>query len=76
LNVGKVVADHLFEVSLHLVSQDVEGSLRVVSFAVVPDELDVVKGLLYGTVLSGLEFILHLQKVHGMLDDERVVVEL
>jgi hypothetical protein len=54
LYVGEIVPDHFLEGPLHFVSQHIEGALGVIGFAVVPNELDVVKDLLDSAVLSGL----------------------
>ena len=54
LYVGKVVPDHFLEGSLHFVSQHIEGALRVIGFAVVPNKLDVVEDLLDGAVFPSL----------------------
>ena len=75
LNIGEVVADHFFEVSFHLICQDVVLSFWIVSFTVVPHELNMIQGFFDGTVLSAFEFFLHFEEVHGMLDDEGVVIE-
>lgn len=61
LNTGQVVANHLLESSFHFVSQDVESALWVVSFAVVPDELQVIEHLFNSAVLPRLQFVLHLE---------------
>ena len=76
LDVGKVVFDHLFEVSFHFISQDVVLSLWVVCFAVVPDQLNVVEHFFDGPVLSSFESLLDFEEVHGVLHQERVVIEL
>lgn len=75
LDVRQVVADHLLEVPFHFVSKHVILSFGVVGLAVVPDHLDMVEGFLDGAVLPGPDFVLHLQQVHGVFDDQRVVVE-
>ena len=74
--VGEVVLDHFFEVAFHFVGQHIEGSLRVVQFAVVPDQLQVVKHVLNSTVLSAFEFVLHSQQVHGVFHHDRVIIQL
>jgi hypothetical protein len=76
LDAGQIVADHLLEGPLHLVGEDEEGALGVVGLAVVPDQLDVIEHLLDRPVLPGLEFVLHFEEIHGVLDHEGVVVEL
>ena len=50
--------------------------LRVVGLAVVPNQLDVVQHLLNSAVLSPFELVLHLEQVHGVLDNQRIVIEL
>lgn len=75
LDAGQVVADHLFECSLHLVSQDIEGALGVVGFAVVPDQLQVVQYFLDGPILPRLQLVLHFEQVHRMLNNKGVIVE-
>lgn len=61
LNAGQVVADHLFECSFHLVSQDIECAFGVVGLAIVPDQLQVVQYFLDCTVLSGFQFVLNFE---------------
>lgn len=47
----------------------------IVALAVIPDELEVVKGLFHKPVLVSAEFLAHRTKVHGVLDDESVICE-
>ncbi len=49
--------------------------LRIVSLAIVPDQLDVVQHLLNSAVLPRFEFVLHFEQIHRVLDDQRVVIE-
>lgn len=67
--VGEVVPDHFFESPLHFIGEHVEGAFWIICFAVVPNELDVVKHLLDGPVLPPLQLVLHLQQIHGVLHD-------
>ena len=50
--------------------------LRVVSFAIIPNELNMIKSLLNSPILPALQLVLHLQKIHRMFDYQRVIIEL
>jgi len=76
LNIGQIVADHLLEVSLHLVRHHEVVSLRIVGLAIVPNQLDMVKHLLNRPILPALQPILHLSQMHGVLHQKGVVMEL
>jgi hypothetical protein len=75
IDTGQIVAYHFLESPFHLISEDVEGSFRVIGLAVVPDQLDMIEYFLDCAILSGLELVLHFEQIHRMLDDQRVIVE-
>ena len=54
VDVGEVVFNHFFKVSLHFVSEHIEGSFWIVLLAVVPNQLNVVQHCLDRVVLSPL----------------------
>lgn len=50
-------------------------SALVILLAVVPYELDMIEDLLHSPVLSSLEPLLHFEQVHGVLDQDGIVIE-
>ena len=76
LYVGQIVPYHFFKLPLQLIREHVVVPLWVIGLAVIPDKLNMIQNFLDSAVLSRLQLILYLQQIHGMLDDEGVIVEL
>lgn len=76
LYVRQVVPYHFFKLPLQLISKYVVVPLGIIGLAVIPHKLNMIQHFLDSAVLSRLQLILYLQQIHGMLDDEGVVVEL
>ena len=57
-------------------SSVVDGILVVVDGSVVPDQVEVFLKVVKGVVLVGIQLLLHRRKVHGALDDIKVVRHL
>lgn len=76
LYIRQVVSNHLLKGPLHFISKNIEGSLRIVSLTIIPNQLNMIQHLLNSTILSSLQLFLYLEQVHRVLDHQWIIIEL
>jgi hypothetical protein len=75
LYVGQIVPNHFFKLPLQLIRQNIVVALWVIGFAIIPNKLNMIQHLFDSPILSCFQLILYLQQIHGVLDDQRIVIE-